>query len=140
MVNLRILFDTTTRTPSPGVPRDFLNKKVQYYNCRINNLDGGYDAALKMINARIHTVLTKMTNFFPKTGVMIHIAPEKRDSPYSSSSYRGAKSNDFQRISPSVWDHCVKTSIDQTVVACVELPFYPPLVHWHDGLFKSWWR
>ena len=134
MVNLRILFDTTTEAQLSDGMRPFMNKQVQQYNCCINNLEGGYNAALKMINARIHTVLTKMKCYFSQSGVRIHIAPENRDSPYISSSYRGA-TGDFQRISPAAWDHC---AIHQTVVACVELPCHPPLVHWHDGLFKSW--
>ena len=121
MVNLTILFDTTMRIWLSDEQRHDLNEQLHKFNFHVQNLEGGYEGARKMIHDRIHTVLTKMHAYFSQTDVRIHIALENRERPYYSFSYRRARSNDFRRISRSAWDHCVRTSTDQTVVACVEL-------------------
>ena len=137
MVNLTILFDTTMKTQLPTGLRSYLNEQVHHFNFHIENFEGrGYAEALKKIHARIHKVFTKMNPCFSQTGVRIHIALEPDHSPYTSSSYRGAKSKDFQLISQSAWDQCIGTAEDPTVVACVELAFHSHLVH--RGLFSSW--
>ncbi len=121
MVNLTILFDTTMRIRLSDKQRHDLNEQLHRFNFHVENLEGGYNGARKMIHDRIHTVLTKMHAYFSESDVRIHIAPENRNRLYYSFSYRGDRFDDFKRISRSAWDHCVQTSTDPTVVACVEL-------------------
>jgi hypothetical protein len=122
MVNLMIFFDTTMRIPLSDEHRSELDEQLHQCKLYVENLEGGYAGALKTIKDRIlHKVLNKKRPYLPLHAVKVHIAPENTLCPYYSFSYRGDRSQDFQRISPSAWDRCAKASKDQTVVACVEL-------------------
>ena len=133
MVNLRIVFEPSRRVNISLQRRHELNEHLQVYDQYIQNHEGGFAQARRIINDRIYHVLRneRSSNLFFHTGATIRIAPQDphaTERPYTGQYFAGdtTEPRESQLLSEMAWQSVLRCcrEVSQTVVARVELvPF-----------------